>query len=315
MPGDSLLVQGSADTAAVHSTVLYGARTIAGHHHHLRTWFFVSVIMVVAGSILFIFAGGPLFRRLRGRYRHHKLQEDVLEDIDVHFARYDEWLSGANSYYKSLSNTLRRRFVQRVMEFMKTKKFDYIDITPDEKMPLLVSAAAIQLTFGLDQYLLDFFDNIYILQHDYQYGMYNVPFAGHVNRDGIYLSWDNFMRGFADDTDGDNVGIHEMAHALAYVNFTARDNDGEDDVFQTRFKHFTETARPIFEDMQQGGNNLLDRYAATNYNEFWAVSVETFFEKSFRMKQEMPVLYKALCELLGQDPLLPGKLLEREIIA
>ena len=67
--------------------------------------------------------------------------------------------------------------------------------------------------------------------------------------------------------------------------------------------------------MQAGGNNMLDRYAATNYNEFWAVSVETFFEKPFQMKQEMPVLYRGLCQLLRQDPLLPGKLMEQETIA
>ena len=316
MPGDSLLIQGSAaDSASIRNTVLYGARTVHTHHH-LRLWLLISAVMVVIGCVLFIFAGGPLFRRLRGKYRHQKLQQDALEDLDIHYTRYDEWLSGANSYYKSLPVPLRKRFVLRVIGFMETKKFEYVDLAPDDKMPLLVSAAAIQLTFGLEQYLLDFFDNIYIMQHDYQYGMYSVPFAGHVSRDGIYLSWDNFMRGFANDSDGDNVGIHEMAHALAYVNFTAQDNDGEDDVFQARFKEFTLTARPIFEDMQQGGSNMLDRYAATNYNEFWAVSVETFFEKSLQMKQEMPVLYHALCELLGQDPLLPGKLLEpKEMVA
>jgi Mlc titration factor MtfA (ptsG expression regulator) len=316
MPGDSLLVQDNtgSDTMAVSRAMLNGVRAMHGHHHN-RLWLSIDTIMMVVGCILFIFASGPLYKRLRGRYRHRRLQQDALESLDAYYARYDEWLSANNSYYKSLSIPLRRRFVLRVMEFMKFKKFEYVDLSPDEKMPLLISAAAIQLTFGLDEYLFDFFDTIYVLQHDYRYGMYNTPFAGHVSHDGIYLSWDNFLRGFANDADGDNVGIHEMAHALAYVNFTADDNGGEDDVFKARFEQFAQTAHPIFDDMQQGGQNMLDRYAATNYNEFWAVSVETFFEKSLLMKQEMPRLYNALCELLGQDPLLTGKLLEAREMA
>ena len=240
-------------------------------------------------------------------WRRRKLKRDALEGLNSNYTRYDKWLDGYNTYYKSLNIQLRKCFLLRVMEF---KKFEYVDIQADEKMPLLISAAAIQLTFGLDKYLLDFFDTIYVLKHDYHYGMYNVPFAGHVSRNGIYLSWDNFLRGYANDNDGDNVGIHEMAHALAYVNFMAEDNDGEDDDFKERFRAFSLVARPIFENMQQGGTTILDSYAATNYNEFWAVSVETFFEKSLSMKVQMPELYNALCTLLRQDPLLEGKLLQ-----
>jgi hypothetical protein len=42
-------------------------------------------------------------------------------------------------------------------------------------MSLLVSAAAIQLTFGLKHYLMDHFDKIYILKRDYHFGLFNVP--------------------------------------------------------------------------------------------------------------------------------------------
>jgi MtfA peptidase len=176
-------------------------------------------------------------------------------------------------------------------------------------MPLLISAASVQITFGLDKYLLDFFDTIYIMQHNYNYGLYNMPFEGHVNSNGIYLSWDNFLRGFENYADADNVGIHEMAHALAYVNFMAGANDGQDEAFIKRFYNFSAVARPIFNDMQQGKRNLLNEYAGTNYNEFWAVAVETFFEKSLHMKVEMPDLYIAMCSLLNQDPLVPEKLI------
>jgi hypothetical protein len=55
--------------------------------------------------------------------------------------------------------------------------------------------------------------------------------------------------------------------------------------------------------MQEGRRNILGEYAAVNYHEFWAVSVETFFENPVRLKHELPELYQAMVVLLRQDPL------------
>jgi Mlc titration factor MtfA (ptsG expression regulator) len=220
---------------------------------------------------------------------------------------FDNILSRYNPYYKSLNNQGRDRFLRRVLQFMEFKHFEYIDIQAEESMPLLISATAVQLTYGLENFQLDYFRNIYILKDNYRYGLYNVPFEGHVSDDGIYLSWNNFMREFSDYSDGQNVGLHEMAHALTYVNFTVQ--EGRDNSFHNRFKDFSIIARPIFERMQAGETNLLGNYATTNYQEFWAVSVETFFERSTAFKRQLPELYNSLCILLNQDPLTPDKIL------
>ena len=233
-------------------------------------------------------------RRLRQRYEDkHRI--------------YDTLLSRYNPYYRSLSDTGRDRFLQRVVVFMEVKKFEYIDISPIEIMPLLISATAIQLTYGLENYLLDHFRTIHILKDRYRYGFYNQPFEGHVADDGIYFSWNHFFREFTDYSDGQNVGLHEMAHALTYVNFTVQ--EGRDKTFHDHFSDFSAVARPIFERMQAGETTLLDTYAATNYQEFWAVCIETFFERSNSFKKLLPELYSALCILLNQDPLTPDKLL------
>jgi hypothetical protein len=55
--------------------------------------------------------------------------------------------------------------------------------------------------------------------------------------------------------------------------------------------------------MQGGNRNLLGEYAAVNYHEFWAVSVETFFENPVCLRQDLPDLYQAMVILLRQDPL------------
>lgn len=259
---------------------------------HMIVFFLVVLAMVVLSRLIQRWSRGKKLRQLF---------ENKHQD-------YDELLSRYNPYYKSLTKAGKDRFLNRLLHFIEVKKFDYIDIEPEESMPLLVGAAAIQLTFGLEHYLLDYFDTIRILRDKYRYGSYQMPFEGHVSEDGIYLSWAHFLKEFNHYSDGQNVGLHEMAHALTYVNFSVQ--DGRDKAFHDYFSEFSIVARPIFERMQQGETNLLDPYAATNYQEFWAVCIETFFERSTSFRRQLPELYFSLCALLNQDPLSPAKILE-----
>jgi hypothetical protein len=86
-------------------------------------------------------------------------------------------------------------------------------------------------------------------------------------------------------------------------------NEGRDKTFHDSFVDFSAVARPIFERMKAGETTLLDPYAATNYQEFWAVCVETFFERASSFKNQLPELYDSLCTLLNQDPLTTDKFL------
>ena len=61
--------------------------------------------------------------------------------------------------------------------------------------------------------------------------------------------------------------------------------------------------------MKAGETNLLNPNAATNYQEFWAVCIETFFERSSDFSNHLPGLYTALCTPLKQDPLTTEKFL------
>jgi Mlc titration factor MtfA (ptsG expression regulator) len=259
----------------------------------------------IAYMIAFILVGFGLARLIRYADKRG-IRYKITKAISDKQRPFDNILSQYNPYYKSLDSKGRDRFLRRVLTFIEYKDFQYVDIEREERMPLLISAAAVQLTFGLENFLLDYFKTIYILKENYRYGMYNVPFQGHVSEEGIYLSWDNFIREFSDYSDGQNVGLHEMAHALTYVNFTV--NEGRDNAFHDKFKDFSTIARPVFERMQAGETTILDPYAATNYQEFWAVCVETFFERSTIFKKQLPDLYFSLCTLLNQDPLTPEKI-------
>jgi Mlc titration factor MtfA (ptsG expression regulator) len=258
---------------------------------------------IILGVLLGAVAVIAIFRDFRIRYRARQLKKK-LEDRQ---AVYDGILQQYIPYYRHLNASLKARFLKRTLLFMAEKKFEFVEMQEEEHMSLLISAAAVQLTFGLHNYLLDHFSTIYVMKTDYHYGLYNVPFQGHVNDDGIYLSWNNFLRAYADYTDGDNVGLHEMAHALTYVNFTA--NNGVDEGFKSRFWKFSRVGRAVFKRLQDGEMTLLGSYAATNYHEFWAVCVENFFERPQRFKIQLPELYDAMCNLLNQDMLTPGLLL------
>lgn len=272
--------------------------------------FYIFIIVLVVVPLLAWF-----LTRTGKRIHRQKVTNFYEKEHQV----FDNQLSQYNPYYKSLDMPGKDRFLLRVSDFMESKDFQYIDVQQEEIMPLLISSAAIQLTFGLDNYLMDHFSTIYLLRDNYRYGLYNTPFEGHVSEEGIYLSWSNFLREFSDYSDGQNVGLHEMAHALVYVNFTS--GDSIDQAFHARFSTFSSVARPIFEGMSGGDPNspgasaagLLGNYAATNYQEFWAVCVETFFERPVAFKKQIPTLYLALCTLLNQDPLTPGKILRSTI--
>jgi len=256
----------------------------------------VVIISLVIGILLLNRPVTVLCQRL---YTRHQFKRFIARETFYHSV-----VSHHFRYYNRLGLEEQRKFLFRTYLFQHAKNFHYIEVEPSAEMPILVSAAAVQLTFGLDKFKLNYFDDIFILRDDYHYGYYSRPFMGHVDQTGIYLSWDNFIKGISGQTDNCNVGLHEMAHALAYVNFVTQTE--EDRHFKREFPNFSKVARPIFTSMQQGevrAKNLLGDYAATNYHEFWAVAVEVFFESPVAFRHEMPELYEAMACVLNQDPL------------
>jgi len=249
--------------------------------------FLFVLVFSIRGATRFIYSA-------TARSRERKLSEDMYQ-------KYHLLLFSGNPYYKKLPEVLKPRFLQRTYAFMESKDFHYVELLKEDRMAFLISAVAVQITFGLDNYLMDYFKDIYIMRTNYHFGLSNTPFEGHVNSQGIYLSWNNFELAFHDYADGNNVGLHEMAHALTYVNFTAK--EGVDNYFSKRFKEFSKTGRRIFNEMQTGTVNMLGSYAASNYHEFWAVCIENFFERSQLLQNELPDLYLELSLLLKQDPL------------
>jgi MtfA peptidase len=204
-------------------------------------------------------------------------------------------------YFINLSMGEKRRFLQRHKRFMKSKMFRIHTNEGFKEMPILISATAIQLSFGLDAYLLPYYKNIHIFPKEFL-GMHPTMrfLEGNVSGNDINISWKHYLEGYEKTNDGQNVGLHEMAHAYYSQNFTF---DGEkDSCFINGFSSYNICGNKVFEEEKIQNDSLYSDYALKNFQEFWAESVEIFFERPREMKDQYGELYESMSLLLNQRP-------------
>ena len=257
----------------------------------------------------------PFLRKLNGifaRGASHAPEDLPLEAVlsEEEFNNYSFVIGGLFTYFNDLPEVEKRKFVSRVHHFKTGKKFHFIGLEHQEDTSTLVSASAVQVTFGLNNYSLTHFKDIYILADAYHMEDDEELYIGHVAPEGIYLSWKHFLYGYSNKTDNINVAVHEMAHALLYNNFFAQ--YGIDNHFRLNYERFSNSTGPILADAITNRRSYLRSYAFSNLHEFWAVSVEAFFENPKGLRDNMPELYIALCGVLNQDPMTPQKIIKSE---
>lgn len=189
-----------------------------------------------------------------------------------------------SNFYQNLTEDSKRKFGQRVRKFIDTKLFigrDGVIIT--DEIEALVSASAIQLSYGHSNVKFRHFNKIIIYPHSYRSRITKELHDGEVNAAGIIvLSWEAFEFGYRDNEDGRNLGLHEMAHALYIEN---RLPNGEYDFINNKaikeLKKFAAKEKELIIEIQS--KSIYRRYAATNFQEFFAVSTEYFFEQPIKL--------------------------------
>lgn len=202
-------------------------------------------------------------------------------------------------YYKNLAPHLQQRFIKRLKAFMTRKTFVIYAREGYKEMPVLLSAAAIQITFGLKKFLLPHYKYICIHPEEYFADNSFRVLAGHVKGNAITLAWNRFLNGFNDEHDGSNVGLHEMAHALYYQYLEA--DLFKSQRFNSHFDDVMELGEEVYA-LKHQNIQLFTSYAFTNLQEFWAESVELFFEKPIELKQHYLDLFHTMHQLLNQSP-------------
>lgn len=271
----------------------------------------VVFLVFVVGFLMAYFSN--LLRMLPDYIRKKQALAKVKKLVKEKGMEVDQLLTDCNPYYRSLPVELKQRFLERTLHFAESKNFRYHAIEEKGYIPYLISGSAVQLTFGLQNYLMDYFDTIHVMKGEYVLNLDNETYLGHVSRNGIHISWKHFLAGYYDYSDSINLGLHEMAHALQFDAYLGFENK-YDRHFKERLNEFAEEGRPVFRAMRAGEVHLFDHGSVPNFDEFWAVSVENFFENTALFKEKLPALYTELSELLNQDPLLDYKIIDPDLL-
>jgi len=204
-------------------------------------------------------------------------------------------------YYSQLQPSLQKLFLKRLQRFISQKIFIIKDDEGFREMPVLVSAAAIQLTFGLKNYLLSFYKYIRIFPEEFfREGSFKI-LIGNVQDNIITVAWNHFLKGYEDPANGSNVGLHEISHAL-YIQKLVID-EGYAKEFSERYSRLVDDCGTAAEIEKAGLKDLYSSYADTDLQEFWAESVELFFEKPAELMEHYPEVYQSMQLLLNQNPL------------
>lgn len=208
------------------------------------------------------------------------------------------------TFYQKLSDSNKLKFERKVTQFVYAKRFiprQVDEVTIEAKV--LIAASAVQLTFGLPNVYLRFFNKILVYPNDYYSSITRRYHKGEVNpRFGIIvLSWQSFIDGYIVPNDSRNLGLHEMAHALRFENLIR--SEDYPPFHSDLLEEFDEYSHKICSDPKFAEQTFFRPYACTNEHEFFSVAVENFFERPEDFKRELPELYSILTQLLALDPI------------
>ncbi len=216
---------------------------------------------------------------------------------------YKQILIDQFHYYQQLDEDDKTTFEKRVQKFINMKKFvgrgQIQEVTSE--MKVLIAASAIQLTFGYPGVYFTHFWKVILYDTNYYSSITNRYHQGEVNTRGfIILSWENFVHGYHPSTAGRNLGLHEMAHALKIEN--AIMNEEYDFIDSSQLKIFYKFAGEEIAKIREDGSAFFRSYAGTNIHEFFAISIENFFERPHEFKSYHPELYEITSTIMKQDP-------------
>jgi hypothetical protein len=211
------------------------------------------------------------------------------------------------SYYQDLPAEEKIRYEADIRIFLAENRITGIDgVEITREISLLVAATAIRLVFRRPEWEYRDFGEILIYPCGFKTdGSYSTDVrhdesaaAGMVHSDGgVILSLPHLLRSFDHPDDGFNVGYHEFAHVLDGY----RPDGVPSELDLGSYRPWVEVMQKEFEKVHRHRSVLRD-YAGTNPAEFFAVSVETFFEKPHKLREKAPDLYEQLEKFFNQDP-------------
>jgi MtfA peptidase len=214
------------------------------------------------------------------------------KELDAFFTKYFR-------YYTTLDAEWKLIFVRRVVKFIRSKLFvPQRGFELNNQVKAIISASAVQLTLGLKEWSIDYFNTIILFSSDFKNEISGLKLKGETNLNGfVSFSWKSFIDGYRIPDDNLNLGLHEFTHALRFNGVRGHESD---EFFNGYFPKWLSYAKNEFSRLKKGQASIFRKYGGANINEFLSVVVEHFFESPEEFEKELPLFYSATAILLNQ---------------
>jgi hypothetical protein len=207
-----------------------------------------------------------------------------------------------SAYYRGLDPEGRSRFERDMSIFLADTRIAATrGAAVDWETRLLIAAGAAAMLHGRPEWDTPLADGVtvypgYAFDRNYRAGKGNI--AGQAPPRGPLLVAEMSLRqGFANERDGTNVLLHELAH---FFDLEARKGGLSLRAGGERALPWPEVIAAEYE-RHDFAHSLLSAYAAQNVAEFFAVASEMFFENPGPLHHAHPGLFIILEEFYQQD--------------
>ena len=234
---------------------------------------------------------------------HFNLENAPVRPVENEvFMRYDEVIKHHLVYYNHLSETGKHRFINRCVLIKQSLRFQGREgFTITDEVRILLSACLTQLTYGFQRADLPFMKGVIVFPEVFYSRMADSWVKGLAMGNGtVFISWADFIKGYENNSDTYNLGLHEFAHML---NMQADESFYADKRISEYYQSWRELSHPSFLKLRNQEEDFFRAYGGTNTSEFFSVCVEHFFEVPQDFEKELPELFYHLCYLLKQNPL------------
>lgn len=261
---------------------------------------FTRIIIAIFGLLILLITTSSMLRGLYFLIMQMLNMQPRYRDLKTFYKPY---LIEYFKFYNALDKENKKLFERRVQFFIDLKTFiprGGLRKVSDE-VKVLIAASAIQITFGYPNVYFRHFTRILVYPDNYKNKLTKRFHKGEVNVKGlIALSVKSLRHGWVNQSDGINLGLHEMAHALSVENLVRNEEFGF--INQQKVKALKELARPEMQKINMGGNTIFRKYGGANFREFFSVATEVFFEIPDIFKTYNPAMYNLMAEILCIDP-------------
>lgn len=237
-----------------------------------------------------------------------KPKKSGLEVPDAFPKKWSAFLLEKVRFYQELDEPEKREFEARIQGFLNRIRITGIKTDVSEEDRLLVASSAVIPIFRFPEWEYNtlvevlLYPDHFTEEFNFSEGDRNI--AGMAGSGGmmsnlVIFSKPALWQGFDNQSDKQNVGIHEFIHL-----FDKQDGvvDGVPAIFM---KH--QFVLPWIDLIKKNtakmleGNSDINVYGATNPQEFLAVTGEYFFERPKLFKEKHPELYAVLSAAFNTD--------------